>query len=779
MNLDITSDINNNYVSKFEETFTIYNEKLKATKDRLALKSFINIEFNKLINCFIELGNEASKNDSESNTYLVNYVLAEDFKTVMILHRDVFLELNKVSIYKQENRLNDKQISEHFEQSKSVLENKLADFQVLFSPKKSKEADSKKTLKKITEIITLQKNPWEVYKSQYETIVNQLKNIDTQKVVAFISIATFNELKEVVTNFTNEHEVLVDKVSTNVNLISEKATENKDYSLLLTFVEDQLTQQSITENKQYTFSDAVNNHINQLQKIDMPINTLNGLLKIREIDLKKSTHKWFDYEILPKYMDLIGFETNLMNKYNLNLLNLKNNLQHSKDQQENTTFDTILTTLSYLEEDINEVKEKSEIISNSLRDNVKNELLISNFIAGKPFLEVTLNSSLNVESNSVLKKIKQKIQNGASYFNSQYKKSLQYESLSNIELSTQCIVNRMLQDENTHYDSLFLNTKFIGDLFLVPRRKQESKLKLILDHWKQGFNKSVLVSGDRLSGRSTFLDYSAKKHFGNDIVTLTPNCDAIIDGRKFKTTNNLKEALNYVKNNNIKSTKPIILIDDLELWRDDKHSLLSNVRALMNFIETESDNAFVMASATKMMVNHLDNRLNFSTTFSHVINVSEADENEIANAILLRHGAAHRDVVAENLELISNSKLRVLALKLSKQNEYNFGSTLQTWTYNTYVQENQSVLYKDSNHEFLDFFTSEEIIVLKQALIFRYISEYGIKNVTTTSFDSGFKSALRRLMNVKILVRHINGYLYINPVVVNDITKIITHKMNS
>ena len=104
----------------------------------------------------------------------------------------------------------------------------------------------------------------------------------------------------------------------------------------------------------------------------------------------------------------------------------------------------------------------------------------------------------------------------------------------------------------------------------------------IVDHWNQGLNKSVLVSGDRLSGRSTFLDYSAKKLFGKDIVTLKPNSDATIDGRKFKTSNDLKEALQYVKNNNIKSTRPIILVDDLELWRDTKHSLLYNIRAFIN-----------------------------------------------------------------------------------------------------------------------------------------------------------------------------------------------------
>jgi hypothetical protein len=60
-----------------------------------------------------------------------------------------------------------------------------------------------------------------------------------------------------------------------------------------------------------------------------------------------------------------------------------------------------------------------------------------------------------------------------------------------------------------------------------------------------------------------------------------------------------------------------------------------------------------------------------------------------------------------------------------------------------------------------------------------YISEFGIKNTTTTAFDTDFKSALRRLMNVKVLLRDINGTLYINPVVVNDVSRIITHKINS
>ena len=151
----------------------------------------------------------------------------------------------------------------------------------------------------------------------------------------------------------------------------------------------------------------------------------------------------------------------------------------------------------------------------------------------------------------------------------------------------------------------YLNKKFIGDLFLILRQPQEDKLSTTINHWNSGFNKSVLVKGERLSGRTTFIEYTSKKYFGKYIVNLKPNSSATIDGRKFATTFNLKEALQYIKNNNIKSTKPIILIDDFELWRDNDNSLLSNTRALINFIETESDNAFVMVATSNTMVEHI------------------------------------------------------------------------------------------------------------------------------------------------------------------------------
>lgn len=772
--------VQNHTLSAFEAQVALYKKEIDTVEGRVELMSCISSNLNDLVKSYNALGDHVYENTTDAhNTLLINYTLSEDFKTVLLLQRDVFLELNKASLCEREITMSDIQLINHFIESKDIVVKNLEEFNNQILSEKNKHTHDKKILKNESLKLSHQTNPWDIYKSQYETIINQIKMIDEQTTLALMSIAAFDKLKEVVIELTNKHKAMVGKISDNINHISKNTKEDKDYNELIDYAEEQLANHSIIENRQYAFSETVNNQINQLPRIEMPMRSINGLLSIREIDLRKRAQKWFDYQILPEFMDLIGLETQLINKYSLSLINLKNSLQLSKETQENSKFKSAISSLSRLDNHINEIKTKGDTISKALKDKVNNELLITNLIKGKHFLDVTLNSSINVEGSTFIKNIKEKVQKGKSYFNAQYKKSLHYETVSNMELSSQCIAHRMFKDENTHYDSLFLNKKFIGDLFLVPRKVQEQKLKHIVEQWNQGFNKSVLVSGDRLSGRSTFLDYSAKKFFGKDIVTLKPNSDATIDGRKFKTTFDLKEALQYVKNNNIQSTRPIILIDDLEMWRDAEYSLLYNIRALMNFIETESDDALVMASTTSISIKQLDNRLNFSSTFTHTINVNDADEDEIVDAILIRHGAAHRDLISEDLEIISNSKLRVLAHKLAKQNNYNLGNTLQSWTFNTFVQDNDEVVFKDSYYEFLDFFTAQEVIILKQALVFHHISEYSIKSFTTSAFDTEYKSALRRLMNTKVLLRNMSGNLYINPVVVNDVTTIINSKTNA
>ena len=143
--------------SIFEQQLEAYQKHLNSVKNGLELKSCILLEFNTFVDAFINLGNQTSDVDFDPQyTHMVNYVLSEDFKTLIILHRDVFLELSKVSISNQERQLSENQIENHFKNSKEILEKILEDFYRSIELKKEKLTTNKKTIEKISRTITLQ-----------------------------------------------------------------------------------------------------------------------------------------------------------------------------------------------------------------------------------------------------------------------------------------------------------------------------------------------------------------------------------------------------------------------------------------------------------------------------------------------------------------------------------------------------------------------------------------------------------------------------------------------
>jgi len=85
------------------------------------------------------------------------------------------------------------------------------------------------------------------------------------------------------------------------------------------------------------------------------------------------------------------------------------------------------------------------------------------------------------------------------------------------------------------------------------------------------------------------------------------------------------------------------------------------------------------------------------------------------------------------------------------------------------LEEAIKVIYNEIEFEFVDFFTNEELIVLKQASIFKRITELGIKGVTSSKYETNFKSAIKRLINTKVLLRDESGSLYINPVILSEV----------
>jgi hypothetical protein len=333
----------------------------------------------------------------------------------------------------------------------------------------------------------------------------------------------------------------------------------------------------------------------------------------------------------------------------------------------------------------------------------------------------------------------------------------------------------MVKEVNVHYDSLFLNKNFIGDLFLVPREEQELALRNCMLQWQNGFNKSILLTGDRLSGKSTFVEYISQKHFAKNTIYIKPNSSITYLGRKFNVERDLKEVLQNIKKN-IFDNKTLIVIDDLELWRNEEHSLLSNVRALLSFIENTSTGTLVIATTSLSMQQHLDKRLNFSENFSNEINLNKASFNEIHKAILLRHGASHKTITDKLDDPLTKKQIEHNVYKLAHNLEYNIGEILQAWTFGTTVTKDNNVTYEQKDFKFYDFFNQTESIILKYVMLYKYINEFMLKGFVSPQQEPEFKTGLKRLINTKILLRNNNGLLFLNSVINKDVKQSLIYR---
>ncbi|RMA58595.1 hypothetical protein [Ulvibacter antarcticus] len=775
-------------IKKFQEYLLAYIKALKAINTSESLTSFILKDSASIVTGFIEIADEALKASFEnSNTseaieiYFINYQLPEEIKDLTILHRNVLLELQKTALLNKENEIDISTTERHFLASKEVLANASNQLVSFIDNELSKLSRDKNSVKKMSRNLKLHTNPWPVYKAQLEALLDQFIKIDNSKIKLFQTIPQLANLTEIVERVKIDNTLLYNTLEADCRYIKEALSSKSNPQALFTRIDDIMEQLDELGNNTEIFTEKLQDTIRDLEFCECFVSAKDGVLQRREISMSKAVQKWFDYKILPDLFDLMAHEKTVKAKIRITLINLKNSLLMSKSSEQFEEKDTFIRAVEKLETDLKLHKNTGTELSEQIYQKANNELKLTRFVNSEPFLEIPINttitSSLTLSKNNIYKRLRKKSEKLISFFNTRYEQSVYLESFSEIEVTTKSIAHRMFKEDNEHYDVLFLNRNFIGDLFLVSRDLQEEKLKEAVTLWNSGFNKAVLIYGDRLSGRSTFLNNTAKNFFGNDIVNLKPNSLATIDGRKFTTTFNLAEALEYVKNNNSKSTRPAILIDDLELWCDSEYSLLENTRALISFVEKESDDAFVMATTTNAMKGHLDHRVDFSNVFNTLINVSEMDSDEIQAALLLRHGAAHRTLVTENGLTVSKKKIEKTIALLIRKHYHNIGEVLQSWTYNTFIQNGEEVLFKSKEHEFLDFFTQEELIILKQALLFKNISEVGLKRVTASGYDAHYKSAVRRLINSKVLLRDQKGNLSINQVVGQDVSRLLSKKM--
>lgn len=773
-----------NSLEKFESELHNWNEELDAVPDSEKLKRAILNNFSELANIYISISNKEFEYLSPENSqqqYLFNYALAKPFKDLMLLHRDVLLQLQIASQKLKEKIVSSESVISHFDASKDILLNSIREFKLAIEQEHRTISRYEKSGKDISRKIKHHKNPWEVYKEQFQDILEQIQLIETTGVIFHKVIKVFSSIRMYTTRSYEQglkesyaSETSVKKIQT----LLEELNEIEELPKLIKEIDLEINKIEPDGLKLISFSNHIEENLKSLTNLNFPISTNQGLLLIKKIDFNKSVKKWLDYELLPNLIELWDNQNNLNSYVKHSLINLRSSLKLLKDDKSLSPLHSQLNTLNSILHTVSASLNKQRLIINEIENKLQQQLLATNIYKSDEFLEVSFQSSFNQYasgSSSLLFKLFDKIKSTYNNLNSTYENSHSSDSDNSIEKSISCINYRMVKEENAQYDTLFLNKNFIGDLFLVPRIKEDTKLEACFNEWKKGFNKAVLISGNNLSGKSTFMEDFAKKHFGRDIIFLEVDSTITIEGRKFKTSRNLKEALQEVRKN-IYTTRPVLIIDDLEYWRSDDSSLLNNIRALVHFVLSESDRIFVMASTSKAMKKHLDQRLPFSNAFTTQIDLNKTNVQEIYKAVLIRHGASHKKMVNKKGAELTSKQIEHHINDLAHTFNFNIGEVLQAWAYSTKIDQKNLVVIEETTCNFEDFFTLEELIILKYVYLYKFINEVLLKNFLGKRYSLKYDSGIKRLINTKVLLRNPDGNLILNRVITSDIYEILKYR---
>jgi adenylylsulfate kinase-like enzyme len=775
--------IETNTLALFKEQLEAYINMLQGEQTRNELEHLISGFFTvHVLNRFHDLGkslvNTADFGKNQfvlKDCYLVTYIFATPIKNLAILHRDVLLELTKNAVYEHDTKFPQEKLMAHLRESQKVLLQATLATRDTILTKEKELSLRKKSEQLVKRAMDNMASPWPSYSLQFTDIVEQIESI----IIAHTSVLNnhdlFADLKKVLKGIDVQFQLLLAHYNEIVKVVSDKIAA-QDQAVGDYGIDQALERASQMGNVQRSvqLNEDIRAITAQLQLEELPVSSVGGVLQIRELQLSRTVQKWLDYEIYPLLADLYAIEENLKLKIHLRLTGLKNLLNLNK---QNPVFE-LSRIFNIVDEELVAASELSEQIKNSIAAKLDKELHVRAFYSNENFLNVPIQTTIGKSRKDFITNIITGFKKAQKLIESWYKENTYINSRTALQETTMCIADRMRFTELDHYDSLFMNRNFIGDLFYIVRKEEEAVFKRAVQEWNASFAKAVLITGRTSSGKSTFMQQTVKRAVKSEVIYLQPHSTITIDGRKFSTTASLVHALEHIKKSSqIQRSRPMLCLDNLESWQDFENNILDNIRALLRFIEEESQDVFVVVTCSSMFRHHMNHRFSFDDHFASILDMSRSGAKEIVKAVSIRHETSHKVLINASGGKVTKAKMQKEITALATQLNNNIGAVLQSWAFHTELVGEEEVRLINAEHEFISFFNEAELSILKQVVIYKQTSERSLKRITAREYDSKYKAPLKRLINIKILQRNLEGHLLVNPVIAHEVEHLFIKKL--
>lgn len=778
--------------SKFEKSLLGRIEAIFSGSDSMAFFSSLVEESQLITRQINELGqlafdtlaeNQDKFSDNRLWLQVVNYSWLPQMKSYMLLWRDMIFQTHKALTRIWTKSLSVSAFEAFKERSKEQLV--LATKQVTnFISKQiiSLKAKNSKVINISTDW-SLQDNPQPIYKKQINQIGEQC--LDLRKVTAtleehYVRFQSINDLIcESLTNYQGLIEVRLQTAQDAIAFIQKNIREKASkIAMQVKNIEGKIEYDNHQDAFKLVF-ESILSSINE--KLSLPIDTRNGVIFTKEITFRRKVKQWIESEISPlmyEIWELLEFITDTLKRSLRNVQNRTTILANDLKNEKPVTLEDVDVPLkNFLKRTANWQKEIQRL-DTLIRQRLENDFQLSKvYEHKKEFLAVPLQSTLTHSWFSETK-LYQRLYNFYNLVESkvqQFKTTVEQESnLSTSEKIVRYVQTHQITNHNHHYTSIFLTKGYIGEAFWVERKFQMQHIEGLIGQWRLGYRGSALIHGQRFSGKTLFGEMVANHYFANNVIRLSPKTIVHCNGRKHQTSFDLGEALDFVKRYNYKNLRLLVWIDDLETWADADNLITENIRKLKKFIDNYSNHIFVMVSISNWAKAHLNSIYEIDKVFQANFNLDKMNIEEIQRAILIRHGATHRTLVDQNLEEVKRNQLLKMVQKVSRESNGNIGEALNLWALSIQLLDEENVQFHYPQiYSMPEFINPDVGIVLSTIMMEKRTNEYRLRKQFGKAFEEKYRSIVQRLISVGLLVRHIDNYLEINELVVNEVGRLL------
>ena len=703
--------------------------------------------------------------DGHTANVIKSHALGQQTKQLTLLYRDTIFEVQKAELLYKEGSVTEAQLNDLVNRASATVYDAESVYADSLSEKGLQSWDAN--------LLVKQDHPWPIYEKQLSEINTHLQSLSENKDVLSVFSTKVKAVKDTISEIlVGIKNRFIDLESQAENILRSKDITDIDVAInLLSDTNQSLDQPGIIAAAHAQIEGVI---LDTPINISPIVNIKGGVLVEEDLSPQYQMEQWYDIEILPLFEDAYQQIDTMTYNLRLSLINISNRLELLHNSTKPFVFEEHLQPLQKFMDSVPNfrfsIDGAIEDISKKINSNLS---LLPLLREDAPFLSLGFQSSINrfkKEQNLLIERIGYYwVQLKAKYFS--IKSTVKEESqLGDVEKVIRYIRGASADRKNVQYNNFFNAKVTMVEAFWMGRELEQKRIAQVIQAWNDGFQGAILLHGDRYSGKSSLGDWMSQQYFRGKTYELQPKRSIMISKSKIDISNDLIKSIRLFIER-VQYARPMIWIDDLELWFSDEYLSDEVATELVNLISEYGKKVFFAVSVGSWMYQRLNRVIDLDHVFQSTIELSPFSKDILKEAILLRHGASHKTLIGKDGQELVKIEFDKYVSQIARQSNGNIGHALQLWVNSINYKDDQHVQIEEvMTYKFPDFITSDNGILLSTLLIYRRLSEEELQSLLGPSYDDRYSNEVARLVGYGIIRKAYNGTLSINERVVPAIT---------